>query len=195
MSSPEELRAAFTTVKTERLLLRAVSAGDSDAVLAIHGNPRTYGFDPSAVMRSRAQAATRLAEWRREWRRVGFGFWAVRRHDDPEVIGFGGLSLRSLQGRDVLNTYYRFDPAAWGSGYATEMAATAVTLARRLLPEVPVIVRTRPENLAARHVAEKIGLARAPGLDDHLLTYVSDWATQRREGFGTRTNVQSHSRR
>jgi RimJ/RimL family protein N-acetyltransferase len=46
---------------------------------------------------------------------------------------------------------------------------------QRLLPDMPVIVRTRPENVAARAVAEKLGLTRAPELDDHMLTYVSHW--------------------
>lgn len=75
----------------------------------------------------------------------------------------------------VLNTYYRFEPSAWGNGYATEMASTAVVLARRLLPELPIIVRTRPGNLAAQAVAAKLGLTHAPHLDDHMLTYVSQW--------------------
>jgi RimJ/RimL family protein N-acetyltransferase len=77
--------------------------------------------------------------------------------------------------RPVLNTYYRFAPSAWGHGYATEMAGAALGLAQRLLPDMPVIVRTRPANVAARAVAEKLGLMRAPELDDHMLTYVSHW--------------------
>ncbi len=175
MRSPRELRAAFGSVETERLLLRAVQAEDADVAFAIHGNPDTYRFHPAGVTRSHKDSAARLADWTREWEQTGFGFWAVRRHEDPQVIGFGGLSLQSWRERPVLNTYYRFDPAAWGRGYATEMVAAALALARRLMPDVPVVVRTRPENDAARAVAEKVGLLRAPHLDDQLLTYVSSW--------------------
>lgn len=175
MSTPEELRAAFTPVQTARLRLRAVSLDDVDAAFAIHGNPETYRFHPSGAARSREESAAQLADWQREWREVGFGFWAVSLANDPQVIGFGGLTKRALRENPVLNTYYRFDPCAWGHGYATEMAKAALVLARRLLPELPVIVRTRPGNLAAQAVAEKLGLTRAPQLDDHLLTYVSHW--------------------
>jgi ribosomal-protein-alanine N-acetyltransferase len=173
--TPGELRAAFTRVHTSRLLLRAVAENDVDASFAIHGDPATYRFHPGGVTRSRAQAAAQLAGWQREWTELGFGFWAVSRAAEEPVIGFGGLTRRVFRKRPVLNTYYRFAPSAWGHGYATEMAGAALGLAQRLLPDMPVIVRTRPENVAARAVAEKLGLTRAPELDDHMLTYVSQW--------------------
>ena len=175
MRTPDELRAAFTPVRTARLLLRAVSPGDVDAVFAIHGNRETYRFHPDGVARSREESAAQLAGWQREWREVGFGFWAITVATDPRVVGFGGLTRRTFRERSVLNTYYRFDPSAWGHGYATEMAAAAAALARELLPDFPMIVRTRAGNLAAQAVAQKLGLVRAVELDDHLLTYVSRW--------------------
>lgn len=144
-------------------------------MFGIHGNPGTYRFHPGGVDRSCEESAARLAGWRRDWREVGFGFWAVSVAPDPRVVGFGGVTRRVFRDRPVLNTYYRFDPSAWGHGYATEMAAAAAGLARRLLPELPMVVRTRPGNRAAQAVAEKLGLARAVDLDDHLLTYVGRW--------------------
>lgn len=175
VTPPQQLRAAFARVQTERLLLRAVTGDDVDAAFAIHSNVATYAFHPDGVTRTRAQSAAQIEGWQQEWQRLGFGFWAVSRREHPRVIGFGGLSLRELRERPVLNTYYRFEPDAWGNGYATEMAARAVALARRLLPQLPIVVRTRPQNVAARAVAEKLGLLRAPALDDQLLTYVSEW--------------------
>jgi ribosomal-protein-alanine N-acetyltransferase len=175
VSTPDELRVAFTPVVTDRLLLRAVDRGDVEAVFAIHANPATYRFHPGGIARTREEAAARLAGWQREWRELGFGFWAVSVPPDPQVIGFGGVTRQIFHERLVLNAYYRFDPSAWGHGYATEMAAIAAALACRLLPEWPMIVRTRPGNRAAQAVAEKLGLVRAINLDDHLLTYVSSW--------------------
>jgi RimJ/RimL family protein N-acetyltransferase len=180
--TPLQLRAAFTPVHTNRLLLRAVSDSDVDAWFAIHGDPATYRFHPSGVTRSRAEAAAQLADSQREWTELGFGFWAVNRAAEERVIGFGGLTRRMFRERPVLNTYYRFAPSAWGHGYATEMAGAALGLAQRLLPDMPVIVRTRPANVAARAVAEKLGLTRSPALEDHMLTYVSQWDVGARDG-------------
>lgn len=152
-----------------------MSDGDVDASFVIHSDPATYRFHPGGAIRTRAQAAAQLADWQREWRDLGFGFWAVSLAAEERVIGFGGLTQRVFRGRPVLNTYYRFAPSAWGHGYATEMARAALELARRLLPEMPMIVRTRPGNVAAQSVAEKLGLRRAPDLEDHMWTYVSRW--------------------
>lgn len=175
MTTPPELRAAFARVETERLLLAAVTPDDVDACFAIHGNPETYRFHPDGVTHSRERSVAQVEGWVHEWQELGLGFWAVRLRSDPHVIGFGGLSMRAFHDRQVLNTYYRFEPAAWGNGYATEMATAAAELAHRFLPDIPVIVRTRPGNAAAEAVATKIGLVHAPSLDDHLLTYVSHW--------------------
>ena len=175
VATPLELRAAFSPVHTDRLLLRAVSESDADASFAIHGDPATYRFHPNGVTRSREQSAAQLVRWQREWSELGFGFWAVRLAVDERVVGFGGLTRRTFHKRPVLNAYYRFAPRVWGHGYATEMTRAALRLAERLLPELPVLVRTRPANLAARGVAENLGLKRAPELDDHMLTYVSHW--------------------
>ncbi len=72
-----------------------------------------------------------------------------------------------LGGLDVLNLFYRFDPSVWGQGLASE-ATTAVTAwAARERPELPVIARVRPANVASRDVARKASLTRAPHLDSH----------------------------
>lgn len=173
MRSADELRAAFTPIETARLLLRAAEPGDGDASFAIHGDPEINRFNPSGATASREAATAQLQGWVLEWRVHGFGFWAVRQAGAETVIGFGGLTRRMFRGTPVLNTYYRFAPSAWGQGYATEMAQAALALAGRWLPELPVIVRTRPGNLAAQRVAGKLGLVRAPELDDEMLTYVS----------------------
>jgi RimJ/RimL family protein N-acetyltransferase len=70
-----------------------------------------------------------------------------------------------LQGQTILNLFYRFDPAAWGFGLASE-AATAVTAwARGSVAEHPVVARVRPENVASQRVAVRAGLVRAEHLD------------------------------
>jgi len=112
----DQLRAAFSPLRTERLLLRAVSEEDLDAVFAIHGNPETYRFHPPGVARSPNESAAQLGDWLRDWRELGFGFWAVTLPEDESVIGFGGVARRTFHERSVLNSYYRFDPSTWGRG-------------------------------------------------------------------------------
>jgi [ribosomal protein S5]-alanine N-acetyltransferase len=61
--------------------------------------------------------------------------------------------------------FYRFTPSAWGRGLAGE-AATAVTAwASRQIPDLPLIARVRPANVASQRVAIRAGLTRAEHLD------------------------------
>jgi hypothetical protein len=62
--TPLQLRAAFTPVHTNRLLLRAVSGSDVDVWFAIHGDPATYRFHPNGVTRSRAHTRQRSSRTR-----------------------------------------------------------------------------------------------------------------------------------
>lgn len=57
----------------------------------------------------------------------------------------------------MLNLYYRFRPSSWGKGYASEMAAAAVSWAERTRPDQPVEVMTTTENVPSQWVAEKLG--------------------------------------
>ena len=75
----------------------------------------------------------------------------------------------------MLNLYYRFTPGAWGQGYATELARTAVTLARKYLPQWPVVARTRAKNIPSIRTAERAGLIRRPDLDTEHIIFALGW--------------------
>src|SRR5258708_11738405 len=91
-------------------------------------------------------------------------------------IGFGGVEHRVWREREVLNLYYRFTPSAWGQGYATELARTAVSLARIYLPQWPVVARTRANNIPSIRTAERAGLVRRPDLDTEHVVFALGWA-------------------
>ncbi|WP_140875638.1 GNAT family N-acetyltransferase [Myxococcus xanthus] len=150
---------AFQRITTERLLLRAVRDSDLDAVFALHADPETNRFSVSGPMRSQEEAHRQLTLWLDDWSRHGVGYWVVERREAPgDVVGFGGVRHKVLEGRPVLNLAYRFTPRTWGTGYATEMARTALALAQRHLPDVPVVAIIHPDNEASLRVAERSGM-------------------------------------
>ncbi|MGI8563964.1 MAG: GNAT family N-acetyltransferase [Candidatus Dormibacter sp.] len=109
------------------------------------------------------------------WDRYGFGHWAVSAELEPAVIGFGGIGRMTWREREILNVYYRFSPSVWGNGYACEVLRAAIKLWQRWLPDLPLVVRTRPANVAARRVAEKSGLERRTDLDCEHVIYALGW--------------------
>ena len=147
---------------TDRLELWRPVPADADRVFAIHSDPETYRHHPEGRMTARAQADQRLGEWLADWQRHGFGYACVRRRGDPEVIGFAGVKPHTALDVPVLNIYYRFDPAAWGHGYAYE-AVRAVLDATA--GGVPFLARVATANPASIRLAERLGLALQPEHD------------------------------
>jgi RimJ/RimL family protein N-acetyltransferase len=151
----------FERTTTERLLLRRLQESDVEAVLTLHGDPETNRFHPSKTLRSLEAARELLALWLGDWARHGLGYWAVERRDAPgTVVGFGGVRRKELEGQTVLNLAYRFSPQSWGSGYATEMARVALALARKHIPDLPVVAIIHLENVPSLRVAERLGMRR-----------------------------------
>ena len=158
--------------RTERLRLRRVTAADFPVVVALHVDPRNYTHRPDgAHTPTGADALARrfIAQWDRD----GIGYWLVEH--DGDVIGVAGITPAPLQGRPAWNLYYRFTPQARGRGLAAEATREAVAVAAELDPGRPVVVRTRPANVPARRLAERLGLQRRPDLDadDGFIVYMS----------------------
>lgn len=174
--TPAELAAIFGEARTERLVLRRPRPEDGPAMFAIHGDPETFRYSPRSPDPDLSTSEKDLRRWLRIWENDGYGYWAVTLPGMLDVIGFGGISRFMFRDRNALNLYYRFTPAAWGHGYASEMARTAVTLARTYLPQLPVIARTRPANIASIRTAEKAGLQRRPDLDNEHVVFTLGWA-------------------
>jgi [ribosomal protein S5]-alanine N-acetyltransferase len=149
---------------SERLSARRPTADDLAAVWRIHSDPETYRHHPAGCPHHREEAAGLLDHWVEHWQRWGFGYAVIRTLGSPDAIGFAGLRWQRLGG-PVLNLYYRFAPAAWGHGHATEIAAAIVAWARTTHPATPVIARIALNNPASMRVAERIGMAVTTVID------------------------------
>lgn len=172
---PADLATIFDKVTTDRLVLRHLQIGDGPAMFAVHGDPATYRYSPAAPHPNLATSEEMLRSCLHHWEVYGFGYWAITLAQEEQIIGFGGVEHRFWRERDVLNLYYRFTPRVWGRGYATEMARTAVTLARKHLPQWPVIARTRAHNTASIRTTKRAGLLRRPDLDTEHIVFALGW--------------------
>ena len=152
---------------TERLVLRRPGAEDLSAFLRIYGDPATNVHDPLGPVPDVATAATLLCASMAHWDRHGFGSFVVSTLDAPRwVIGFAGVAWREYSDAKVLNLGYRLEPAAWGKGYATELAAQSLQNAFDRLGLRQVFALVRPANTASIRVLEKIGMERVGALED-----------------------------
>lgn len=150
---------------TRRLSLRRPVPADVDAIYSINSDRRACAHNPSDLLATRDEADELFRRWDEHWRRFGFGYWVVRRRDSATPIGFCGIKVMQLDGSDVLNLFYRFDPAAWGNELASEAASAVTDWAARSIPDRALIARIRPQNVASQRVAVRAGLAHAEQMD------------------------------
>ncbi|GIE86472.1 GNAT family N-acetyltransferase [Actinoplanes regularis] len=181
----------WAELRTERLWLDRPRIDDLAQLHAVHADPRTNMHNPAGPTTDMVRSRTMVEEWLTHWDQNGFGYWVVREDPPGEVIGAGGLRRHDVDGVSSLNLYYRFAVAAWGRGYAAELATKAVELAARDLPGVPVVAIVHPDNIASWKVAVRAGLRPAGHTQHHGGTrlLLSTPAHQKAFGFDTASTV------
>jgi [ribosomal protein S5]-alanine N-acetyltransferase len=165
---------------TARLSLRRPTPADIDSIFSIQSDKRACAHNPSDALATRDEAHQLFRRWDEHWRRFGFGYWVVRRRGSNAPIGFCGIKVMRFNEAEVVNLFYRFDPAVWGSGLATEAASAVISWAAENIPDRALIARIRPQNVASQRVAINVGLARAehrdtPGEDGIDWIFVPSW--------------------
>lgn len=154
------------TLTTARLRLRPPDPADLGAVLRLLRDPRATGHNPADALQDVTQARWLMDRWALHWHQHGIGYHAVTGQDGEELLGICGVKAMTVQGRPVANLLTRIDPARWGEGIATEATLAVLAQCQSHWPERPVVARIRPQNHASARVAVKLGLVRAPELDE-----------------------------
>lgn len=144
-------------LETERLRLRWFATTDAAFILALLNEPSWIANIGERNVHSLAEAEAWIGERLiGGYHRQGFGFWAVERLSDGELVGMAGLVKRdSLPEVDV---GYAFLPAFWGQGYAREAAAACLHHAHTVIGLRRVLAITGPDNKASARVLEAIGM-------------------------------------
>jgi [ribosomal protein S5]-alanine N-acetyltransferase len=106
-------------VSTERLLLRPAELKDAAALLELNRFPEVVRYVHDEPWKTIEQAEMWIRKYDQEQYVVnGFGRYVAELHSTGEVIGWCGLKLRPEHGHVDLG--YRFHPAHWNKGFATE---------------------------------------------------------------------------
>ena len=163
---------------TPRLALRAPQLSDLEAMFELHADPVTNRFSPSGPVATREASEALLKGWLAHWQTEGFGYWAITCRDQLEradelpgdvvgdVVGFGGVMRRTVDGVTDLYLYFRIRPHAWGQGLASEMALAGLKLAFDSLHEPRVLAVVLPANTPSRKTLERIGMLLKSSLAD-----------------------------
>ena len=160
-------RVGRLILETSRLLLREFDEGDVAAFYVLGSDPAIirYTRDPGGGFRSVEQAAEVLRSHPlADYREHGFGRWACVLRESGAVVGFAGLKRLPQLGE--VDIGYRFLPAHWGAGLATEAGRAVLRYGFGPLGLRRVIGLVEPDNVASVRVLEKLGLRADGAFDD-----------------------------
>ena len=155
-------------IETDRLILRPTVDADRSAVAAINADSKVGAW--LGGVRDRAASDAFVDRVQAHEAEHGFGFWVVERKADARVIGMTGVWFvpAEMAMGEVVEIGWRFNPDAWGQGYATEAARAALTYGFETLGLEEIIAFTARTNLASQAVMTRIGMVHAPERDfDH----------------------------
>jgi RimJ/RimL family protein N-acetyltransferase len=109
---------------TDRLTATRLVQDDLPDLVALHLDPEVSRF--LGGVRTAEATARYLETNLRHWADHGVGLWALRTKDGA-FVGRAGLRYVDVDGVAELEIAYAFVRAAWGQGFATEIATALVT--------------------------------------------------------------------
>lgn len=143
-----------SALQTERLTLRAWRNEDIDAYAALCADPQVMRYLGGKPF-SRLEAWRHMAFLVGHWSLRGYGHWALEEKASGELIGRAGFI--NPDGYPGFELGWVLARAAWGKGYATEVARYLLPYAFMQLEQTEVISLITPGNQRSVRVAEKIG--------------------------------------
>jgi RimJ/RimL family protein N-acetyltransferase len=155
MNSPVRSSRAVV-LETERLVLRHLTAQDSQALDAVLGDPIAMRWYPRPF--TRAEVEEWVARNVKRYRDDGHGLWAMELKSTGEMVGDCGLVAQEVDGERLIEVAYHVRRDHWGRGYATEAARACMRHAFDKLGAERVISLIKPGNQSSWRVAEKNGM-------------------------------------
>ena len=145
-------------MRTVRLLLRRWTHEDKDAFAHMNEDTEVMRYMPRLLTRTQSYAWADNIE--REFRRDGFGLWALELPGHAPFIGFTGLNRVPFDAHftPAVEIGWRLARRFWGYGFATEAARVALQAGFEEFGLNEIVAETAETNLASRRVMSRIGM-------------------------------------
>lgn len=107
-------------IETKRLLLREYTYDDYPACFEMFSDPETMRHYPGPFDEKRVKG---WIEWNlQNYRKYGFGLWAVILKETGDFIGDCGLTMQSIDGVLLPEIGYHVNKKYWRRGFGSEAA-------------------------------------------------------------------------
>lgn len=152
-----------TLIETPRLIMREFTQDDVEAVFEFSSDVEVTELTGDECVQSIEQAKAIITDiWLPEYKKYGYGRYALVHKEDNRVIGFCGLKyipaeeLESDEGAPDIG--YRMLAKYWGQGLGYEGAKAAMEYGRNTLGLNNIFGDAVVENVASNKILQKLGL-------------------------------------
>ena len=140
-------------IETERLIHREFLVEDAYDFYNLNKDEEVLKFTGDVPFSSINEAEKFINNYD-NYKKFGFGRWAVLLKEINEWIGFSGLKYSpSLDEYDI---GFRFSRKHWGKGYATESAISVLEYGFNKLNIQTIVGRAMDNNIASHKVLSKL---------------------------------------
>jgi len=145
-------------IETDRIILREFTIADYKDVYAFGSNLEVQKYTGDKIIESLNEAKELIKNvWYEDYKKYGYGRWAVIYKPENKIIGFAGLKyLPEFKETDI---GFRFLPEYWGKGIATEVSIEIIKYGFEKLNLHKIVGIAIPDNIGSCKVLEKIGLS------------------------------------
>jgi RimJ/RimL family protein N-acetyltransferase len=155
------IAAPLGDVTTDRLDLRRFRPSDVDELTPVFAQDEVRRYPYGRGM-SRDETEAFVGSQLAHWDEHRFGLWVAGERATGRTVGYAGLAVPMFLPEilPAVEVGWRFEPAVWGRGYATEAATTALDEAFTTLGLDEVCSLPQVDNPASCRVADRLGLRR-----------------------------------
>lgn len=148
----------FTPIRTRRLLIRPVTAVDTDGLVAKRNDPEVAKYQDWTLPYTREQAEKRVSELVAMEGPENDEWWMAIVCDPDTGEVFGDLALHLGWDSQSAEVGYTFAREHWGKGYAAEALEALVEYLFEQLNVTRVFASLHPDNPASAMVLERVGM-------------------------------------
>jgi RimJ/RimL family protein N-acetyltransferase len=155
-------------LRTARLILREWEERDHLPFAAMNADENVMRYFNACL--TRAESDDFIRRMQEHFRRHGFSFWAVELKESGELIGLTGLARPKFDApfTPCVEIGWRFSPAHWGRGYATEAARAALDAGFGAFGLTEIVSFTAVQNTPSQKVMARLGMTHDAADDfDH----------------------------
>ena len=140
---------------TERLILREFNSSDAETMYELNSDMEVLLYSGDSPFAS-IENAKEFLESYSDYKKNGYGRWAVILKSSNEFIGWCGLKYNEEKYVDI---GFRFFRKTWNKGYAKEAARATLDYGFKILKLEEIIGRASVDNKASIRVLEKLEMA------------------------------------